>query len=66
MPSFNIGPSRQSTPETDTGFPRFIQFQQDGVNLGGPDVDTVNFVSPLIAVRGVSGTDEKTLTVTTE
>ena len=50
---------------TDNGFPTFIQFQQDGVNLGGPDVDTVNFISPLIAVRGTSGTDENTITVTT-
>ena len=52
------------TPVTDQGFPRFIQFQYNGVNLGGPDADTVNFLGDIVAVRGTSGTDENTITVT--
>lgn len=50
-------------PAVDTGFPQFIQFQYNGVNLGGPDADTVNFVGDIVAVRGTSGGDENTVTV---
>lgn len=62
--NFSVSPAGPFTPQTDNGFPRFIQFQQDGVNLGGPDIDTVNFISPLIAIRSTSGLDENTVLVT--
>lgn len=39
-------------PVTSEGFPRFIQFQAAGSDLGGPDVDTVNFGDNLTATRG--------------
>jgi hypothetical protein len=43
--------------------PQFIQFQFNGVNLGGPDADTVNFVGASFTVtRG--GVDGNTITVT--
>ena len=51
-------------PATDEGWPRFIQFQYNGVNLGGPDADTVNFVGDIVAIRGGSGVDDDTITVT--
>jgi hypothetical protein len=28
----------------DQNFPKLLQFQFNGVNLGGPDADTVNFI----------------------
>ncbi len=51
MPSFTITPvSVESAVGTD--FPNFIQFQQDGTDLGLPDADTVNFSTGLTATRG--------------
>jgi hypothetical protein len=51
-------------PATDQGWPRYIQFRYNGVDLGGPDADTVDFVGEILAVRGTSGGDENTVTVT--
>jgi hypothetical protein len=53
MPTFSIAPVGPFPPATDEGFPQFIQFQGDGVNLGGPDADTVNFTDGISATRGV-------------
>ncbi len=61
---FGISPAGGFAPQAPTGWPRYIQFQQDGVNLGGPDADTVNFIGEIVAVRGTSGGDENTVTVT--
>jgi hypothetical protein len=52
-----------NTPAEDNGFPRYIQFQQDGVNLGGPDATVVNFTNGLIAMRAPSGVDDNTVVV---
>ena len=54
MPAFAVVPYGPNPPDTDEGFPQFIQWQYNGVNLGGPDVDTVNVLSPLVVT--VSGT----------
>lgn len=54
MPAFAVVPVGPNPPATDEGFPQFIQWQYNGVNLGGPDVDTVNVLSPLVLT--VSGT----------
>lgn len=62
--TFSILPVGLFPPQEGDAPKRYIQFQQDGVNLGGPDADTVNFVGFVIAVRGTSGTDENTITVT--
>lgn len=42
--AFGMVPSGWPAPAAED-FPNFIQFQFNGVNLGGPDADTVNFVS---------------------
>jgi hypothetical protein len=64
MPAFSIMPIGPFAPQEGDSPKRYIQFQYNGVNLGGPDADTVNFVGYVIAVRGTSGTDENTITVT--
>jgi ADP-ribosylglycohydrolase len=63
--TFSISPIGGAFPPVTTeDFPNFIQFQFNGVNLGGPDADTVNFVGAgIIAVRGGSGVDPNTITV---
>lgn len=60
---FTITPVNQA-PAEDDGFPNFIQFQFNGVNLGGPDADTVNFVGSGFTVARGTGDDENTITVT--
>jgi len=64
MTGFSVSPVGAFPPAEDDGFPRFIQFQCEGVNLGGPDADTVNFVGLIVATRGDSGVGENTVTVT--
>lgn len=45
MPSFGITPASGYPPATDQGFPRFIQWQVDGVDVGSRAlVETVNIV----------------------
>lgn len=41
--------------------PQYLQVQYNGVNLGGPDADTINFVGFLVQ-RG-TGANAKTITV---
>lgn len=63
--TFAITPSSGFPTAGTDDFPNFIQFQFNGVNLGGPDADTVNFVGTgFTAVRGGSGVDPNTVTVT--
>lgn len=52
MANFSISPVGPFTPDTDEGFPQFLQWQADGLNLGGPDAGTVNIADGLIATRG--------------
>lgn len=62
--TFSITPTSAFPPAASEDFPNFIQFQFNGVNLGGPDADTINFVGTLVAVsRGSSAVDENTITV---
>ena len=63
--TFGINPITAFTPPESEDFPNFIQFQWNGVNLGGPDADTINFVGTgFTVVRGGSGVDDNTITVT--
>lgn len=62
MSAFSISPITNIPPPAAQEFPDFIQFQEDGVNLGGPDADTLNFVG-LKATRGV-GENSNVVTVT--
>ncbi len=63
MPSFTITPVNIEAAVGGT-FPNFIQFQFNGVDLGGPDADTVNFVGSGFTVTRGTGDDENTITVT--
>lgn len=51
--SFSMTPVTGYPPVADGGFPTFIQIQDNGTNLGGPDADTLNFVGSARATRGV-------------
>lgn len=62
--TFGITPTTGFPPASTDDFPNFIQFQFNGVNLGGPDADTVNFVGTGFTVtRGGSGVSDNTVTV---
>lgn len=63
MATFGITPvTGYPIPPSDE-FPQFIQMQSDGVDLGGPDVDTLNFTTNLTATRG-TGENASTVTIT--
>ncbi len=55
--SFGVTPAGSGVPAVDAGWPRFIQFQNNGVNLGGPDADTVNFIGDFVVTTGGSGAE---------
>lgn len=57
---YQISPVGAFPPAADQGFPRFIQFQQDGVDVGGTTVEVVDFVGD---VSLSLSTDGGTLTV---
>lgn len=65
MSTFGITAASQGLAPTEPErMPQFIQFQWNGVNLGGPDADTVNFVGAGFTVtRGGVGVDDDTVTV---
>lgn len=50
--TFGMTPVGGFPPASADDFPNYIQFQEDGVNLGGPDADTVNFTGNVSATRG--------------
>lgn len=62
MTAFSITPVTGVPPPNSDEFPEFIQFRQDGEDLGGPDADTLDFVG-LKATRGV-GENSNVVTVT--
>lgn len=43
MPGFSITPAAAFPPVASDGFPRFMQWQHDGVDVGDTAVETVNF-----------------------
>ena len=51
-------------PVAPESIPRYIQIQVNGVDLGGPDAHTINFVGFTAVVRGGSAVDDDTITVT--
>lgn len=65
MSGFGITPTGSGVPATDQGFPNFIQWQSNGMNLGGPDADTVNIGAGITVTRGV-GEQENVITLTAE
>lgn len=65
MATFGITPvAGYPVPPSDS-FPQFIQMQADGADLGGPDVDTLNFSTNLTATRG-TGENASVVTVTAQ
>lgn len=57
MPSFGITPVTGFPPVSDDGFPRFIQFQVDGVDVGNRSVENVNFTGDVdLSVSSDGGT----------
>jgi hypothetical protein len=54
--SFGITPANFN-PAVDAGFPKFLQFQQDGANVGDTLVQTVNFTGgPALSLSSDGGT----------
>jgi hypothetical protein len=63
MTAWSVTPIGAFPPAEDDGFPQFIQWQQGGYDLGGPDADTVDFGPGLVATRG-TGESANVITVT--
>jgi hypothetical protein len=63
--SFSITPASGFNPPTDDGFPNFIQFRNNGTNLGAADATIVDVSGGLTATRGV-GEDANKVTITGE
>lgn len=63
MPAFAITALGGFPPPTSEEFPQFIQWQNQGTNLGLPDVDTVNVSTGMTATRG-TGENANTVTLT--
>lgn len=63
--SFGITPATGFPPQASDEFPNYIQFQNQGVDLGLPNVDTVNFGRNLTATRG-TGENANVVTVVAE
>lgn len=60
--SFSMTPAQGFPPATADEFPNYIQFQEEGTNLGGADADTVNFTGNVSVTRG-EGENANTITV---
>lgn len=59
---FGITPATGFPPQASDEFPNYIQFQNQGTDLGLPNVDTVNFGRNLTASRG-TGENANVVTV---
>jgi hypothetical protein len=51
MPGFSITPVAAFPPASSDGFPRFLQWQQDGVDVGDTAIETVNVVGGALTVN---------------
>ena len=60
--SFGITPATGFPPQASGEFPNYIQIQDQGTDLGLPNVDTVNFGRNLTASRG-TGENANAVTV---
>lgn len=60
--TFQVGAADAGhVPQAPGVMPQYLQIQYNGVNLGGPDADTINFVGFLVQ-RG-TGAAAQTITV---
>lgn len=64
MPAFALTPVAGFPPPTPAEFPDFIQFQNEGANLGGSDADTVDFVGAGVTATRGTGANANKVTVT--
>jgi hypothetical protein len=64
MATFGITPVSDFPPQTDDGFPNFIQFQDEGTALGGADAEVVDFTGA--GVTATRGTGENANKVTVD
>jgi hypothetical protein len=63
--TYGVTPVLGFPPPLTEDFPNYIQFQWNGVDLGAPNADTINFVGAgFTLVRGGSGVDDNTITIT--
>ncbi len=63
--SFSVQPaSAPLAPQTPREYPNFIQFRFNGVDLGGPDANVVDFVGAGWVVTRGTGEDAGKITVT--
>lgn len=65
MPGFSVTPVGPFPPVNPEDFPDFLQWQWEGVDVGGTTVDTVNLTGSGVASVTV-GTGENTNTLTVE
>jgi hypothetical protein len=65
MATFGITPVSGFPLPQSEDFPQFIQFQENGEDLGAPDADTLNFANGVTATRG-TGENANVVTVTAE
>ncbi len=63
MATFGITPVTGYPQPPSDDFPQFIQFQENGENLGAPDADTLNFGNGITATRG-TGENSNIVSVT--
>ena len=56
MATFGISPVTGFPPVTPQDFPRFLQFQENGVNVGDTTVEIVNFTGNVQLSLDSSGT----------
>lgn len=63
--SFSMVPVSGFNPQTEDQFPTGLQFQNDGVDLGLPTADTLNFGAGTTATRG-TGENANVVTVVAE
>lgn len=54
--TFSVTPAAGFNAATDEEFPDYMQFQQNGVDLGDRAADTLNFGEGLTATRGAGET----------
>lgn len=64
MPSFALTPISSFPPPAPEDFPRGIQWQQDGVDLGEPIVGTIVNVTGGLSVTRGTGETENVITLT--
>lgn len=61
--SFGITPVSNWPPPASDDFPQYLQFQANGVDMGGADADTLDFRGAVSATRG-EGENANRVTVT--